>query len=179
VNRIHKHAKISNVNQAWANYMKIRNEYIHKCRESESKYENDQLLKLSNCSFTTKECWNLCKSVLGKSVNHDSPPLINNGELITGNNDKADIFNKIFQENSTVDDTGKQLPNIRGVDALSILDKIVITPIDVAYQFSDLNISKAYGPDGLGPKMLKQLEPAICVPMLQLFKASIGQNIVP
>ncbi len=54
VNRIHKRAKISNVNQAWANYRKIRNEYIHKCRESESKYENDQLLKLSNCSFTTK-----------------------------------------------------------------------------------------------------------------------------
>ena len=27
--------------------------------------------------------------------------------------------------------------------------------------------------------MLKQLEPAICVPMLQLFKASIEQNIVP
>ena len=47
----------------------------------------------------------LYKSVLGKTANHDSPPLINNGELITGNNDKAEIFNKIFLENATVDDT--------------------------------------------------------------------------
>ena len=181
VDRIHKRAKISNYNQAWVNYRKIRNEYIQKCRESESKYEKDQLFKLSNCSFTTKECWSLYKSVLGKTANHDSPPFINNGQLITGNNDKAELFNKIFLENSTVDDTGRQLPNLRDVDATagSVFDKIVITPTDVADQFSNLNISKAYGPDGLGPKMLKQLEPAICVPMLQLFKASIEQNIVP
>ena len=107
--------------------------------------------------------------------------MISNGELITGNTDKAELLNKIFLENSTVDDTGRQLPNLRDVDAtaLSVFDKLVITPTDVADQFSNLNISKAYGPDGLRPKMLKQLEPAICFPMLQLFKASIEQNTVP
>ena len=91
---------------------------------------------------------------MGKTANHDSPPLINNGELITGNNDKAELFNTIFLENSTVDDTGRQLPNLRDVDATawSVFDKIVITPTDVADKFSNLNISKAYDPDGLGPK---------------------------
>ena len=42
---------------------------------------------------------------------------------------------------------------------------ILITEQDVLYQLSNLNVNKPHGPDGVTPKLLKQLSYSICKPL--------------
>ena len=62
---------------------------------------------------------------------------------------------------------------------IPVLENIDITGQDVAGQLSSLNISKSYGPDGLGPRLLKELKPVIVETLQKMFQASLRQEIVP
>ena len=54
-----------------------------------------------------------------------------------------------------------------------------MTEQDVAGKLSRLNISKSYGPDGLGPRLLNELKPVIVEALQKMFQASLWQEIVP
>ena len=181
VNRIHKRAKLLRYDWAWANYRNVRNGYIQNCRDAEKQYDITQIAKLSQCSFTTKECWKLFRSVLGLNAEHNLPPLLVGNNIVTENKAKADIFNTLFLEKSSIDDQGRVPPDVIDgtIPPADILDNIIITHQDVDDQFSLLNISKAYGPDGIGPRLLKIIWPSISDSMFCLFRASLDQMKIP
>ena len=46
---------------------------------------------LQTCSFTTKECWKLYKSILGLTSDHMFPAMIDGGVVINDNEAKAEL----------------------------------------------------------------------------------------
>ena len=182
VERIHRRAKRSNNNtQAWADFRKLRNQYVQQCRNAEVNHTRLENAKLSNCNFTSKESWRIFKSALGLGSANPCPPLIFNGCTTNDDASKANIFNTIFLNKSILDDSNKPLPDETVVLPTDhpVLSDINITVREVSEQLSLLDTSKACGPDGIGPRLLKSIAPAIVDPMCRLFKASLDQRTVP
>ena len=61
-------------------------------------------------------------------------------------------------------------------DALTEID---VTELDVLDQLETLDINKAYGADGVPPKLLKEGRNQICKSLCQLFNLSLKKSIVP
>jgi len=89
------------------------------------------------------------------------------------------VFNRLFAEKASLDDTGHELPIVHDLDDISIIDHIPITLTDVSDQLALLNPSKAYGPDGVGPRLLKIVSSVIALPLLELLQASFRHRRVP
>ncbi len=179
VGRRHKHAKTSNDAESWAEFRHIRNEYIQSCRDAEKLYDKRRIERLSQSSFSTKECWSLYKSVLGINSQSSYPSLNDRGNIVVDDASKANVFNQLFVNNATIDDTGKELPVVDIPLDIPTIEHIDITLTDVRDQLSTLNPSKSYGPDGVGPRLLKELKQVVAPPLLHLFKESMRQRKVP
>ena len=99
------------------------------------------------------------RNVCTNSLSH--PIFDGNNKVIADDADKAESFNNVFVEKSRIDGINRELPNVIIPTDIPVLENIDITEQDVAGQLSSLNISKSYGPDGLGPRLLKELKPVI------------------
>ncbi len=182
VDRSHKYAKRQRDAQSWAVFRKLRNAYIQNCRDAQSRYDREQTQKLSECSFSTKECWQLYKTVLGMNSDNCYPALVYNDNVISDDCEKATIFNNIFLQKSFLDDTGKVLPLFEDNNDdpfTPTVDTIPFTLTDVTDQLTLLNPSKAYGPDGIGPRLLKELKSVIGPSLHSLFSCSLQQMKIP
>ena len=175
--RAHRFAKNNIGPDNWARYRHIRNNYIQECRNAEKQYESIRLQKIRESSFSTKECWNLYKSVLNIHNKPSIPTLLDDDTPITDDKDKANVFNEFFLSNSQLDDSNTELPESRGSD--TTLDQIEITIKDVSDQISLLDITKAYGPDNISPRLLKLLGETVVSPLYKLFNMSLKNKKVP
>ena len=94
---------------------------------------------------------------------------------------KATIFNDLFISKSEIDDSGILPPNDNSLQDIANeqLNHIDITLQDVIDQLATLDINKAYGPDGIGPKVLKNISNSIAPSLLKLFRASLALRTVP
>ena len=178
VNRSHNRAKRTNTTLSWATFRKVRNSYIQNCRDAESRFASKQIDKLTESPFSSKECWRLYRSVLDINTERGCPSFSHNGKVYTSNKDKANLMNTLFVEKSNIDDTGKVLPIIYNHPA-NMLSDLELSLTDVSDQLGALDISKAHGPDGVGPRLLKTIKSEIAPSMLKLFKASLAQQCVP
>ena len=152
-----------------------RNIYIQQCILAKRQYDTD----LSISTFSSKECWHLYKKVLGIRSNDSIPALLSNDNVITDNKLKANAFNDTFIGNTSIDDTGKHTPAVMIDHTAPTLMEIVITRQDVTDQLGLLDINKAYGPDGLGPRILKGVCKSIITPLYKLLNASLNIGRVP
>ena len=59
------------------------------------------------------------------------------------------------------------------------MNLIDVSELDVFFTLSKLDISKATGSDGFGPKLLKFCAPAISTPIQHLFSLSLSQHCIP
>ena len=99
------------------------------------------------------------------------------GDLVTNSTEKANILNSQFQsvftkETPLTDDHKKsqQCPDI---------PDILFTPPGVQKLLEGLNPNKACGPDGILPRVLKELAPAIAPILTDLFNRSYQTGVVP
>ncbi len=88
-------------------------------------------------------------------------------------------MNILFAKKASLEDNDKELPDINIPIDIPTVDHISITLTDVTDQISILNPSKAYGPDGIGPRLLKELMPVIAEPLRGLFQTSPTQKKYP
>ncbi len=105
VSSCHTRAKTAQCANSWEEYRRMRNQYIQACRDAKSEHEAKRLSDISNCSFSTKQCWTLYKSVLGINSETSYPSLCVNDEVIVDDESKANTFNQLFAKNSSIDDT--------------------------------------------------------------------------
>lgn len=176
--RSHRDAKRLNTPEKWSGFRKIRNIYIQSCRDAKQKYENDRLEEISRCSFQTKKCWNIYKSVLKTKKICSIPTLEMDGHILTNELDKANVFNEMFLSNSKLQENDNDnLPRIIVPD--HSIDHIEISSEDIMFQLGNLDTTKAYGPDNIGPKLLKLIKPAVVEPLRMLFAASLRSKTFP
>ena len=102
-----------------------------------------------------------------------------NNEVVTDNGSKATLFNSYFCEQSTVDDTNASLPPANR--PTSKLDNITISETDVLDALSNINTSKASGPDLISPRILKEAAKGLSLPLSDLYFPSDWKlaNVIP
>ena len=125
----------------------------------------------------SRDFWRIANSVLsrGKSV---IPPLFNRPEVLPSASDKAKLFAKNFSKNSNLDDSGISLPVFPSRTNLK-LHNISITPKMVKNVITNLDSSKASGPDCIPVVVLKNCEPEISYILAKLFNNCLKESCFP
>ena len=105
----------------------------------------------------SQDFWRIANSVLNKGKSA-IPPLLNGLELLSSASDKAKLFAKNFSKNSNLFGSGISLPVFPSRANLK-LHNISITPKMVQNVITNLDSSKASGPDCIPVVVLKNCEP--------------------
>jgi hypothetical protein len=103
------------------------------------------------------------------------------GSIQNDDEGKATLFNEYFTNVQTLS-SAPDADNLVEHDldeAGPHLDTITATAQDVKDLLSILNVTKAYGPDNIGPKLLKEAAPSITASLVKLFNFSLSKGIFP
>ena len=118
--------------------------------------------------------WRIANSVLNKGKSA-IPPLFNGPEVLSSASDKAKLFAKNFSKNSNLDDSGISLPVFPLRTNLK-LHNISITPKIVKKVITNLDSSKASGPDCIPVVVLKNCEPELSYILAKLFSKCLKES---
>ena len=143
-----------------------KNRYVEKKKES-----------IVSQKVGSRDFWHIANSVLnrGKSA---IPPLFNGPEVLTSASEKAKLFAELFSKNSNLDDSGHELPSFNRRTDIT-LSNMVITPKMVKKAISNLDSSKASGPDGIPVVVLKNCEPELSFILTDLFNLCLKESCFP
>ena len=106
------------------------------------------------------------------------PPLFNGPEVLSSASNKAKLFAKNFSKNSNLDDSGISLPAFPSKTNLK-LHNISITPKMVKKVITNLDSSKASGPDCIPVVVLKNGEPELSHILAELFIMCLKESCFP
>ena len=177
-----------------------RNHFFHlyqQNKSSESKVKSRQasnrckkVLEAAKLAYATKtkesitsqklgsrDFWPIANSVLNKGKSA-IPPLFNGPEVLSPASDKAKLFAKNFSKNSNFDDSGISLPVFPSTTNLK-LHNISITPKMVKKVITNLDSSKASGPDCIPVMVLKNCEPGLSYILDELFNKCLKKSCFP
>ena len=124
----------------------------------------------------SRDCWQIANSVLNKGKSAITP-LFNGPEVLSSPSDKAKLFAKNFYKNSD-DDSGISLPAFPSRTNLK-LHNISITPKMVKKVITNLNSSKASGPDCIPVVVLKNCQPELSYILAKLFNNCLKESCFP
>ena len=165
-----------------------RNHFFHLYQQNKSSESNVKLgfLKLPSLHMLLKQkspslprnlalrTWRIANSVLNKGKSA-IPPLFNRLEVLSSASDKAKLFAKNFSKNSNLDDSGISLPVFPSRTNLK-LHNISITPKMIKKVITDLDSSKASGPDCIPVVVLKNCEPEPSYVLAKLFNKCLKES---
>ena len=121
--------------------------------------------------------WRIANSVLNKGKSA-IPPLFNGLEVLSSASDKAKLFAKSFSKNSNLDVSGISLLVFPSRTNLK-LHNISITPKMVKKAITNLDSSKASGPDCIPLVVLKNCEPELSYILAKLFNKCLKESCFP
>ena len=125
----------------------------------------------------SRDFWRIVNSVLSKGKSA-TPPLFNGPEVLSSASDKAKLFAKKFSKNSNLDDSGISLPVFPSRTNLK-LHNISITPKMVRKVITNLDSSKASGPDCIPVVVLNNCEPELSYVLAKLFNNCLKDSCFP
>ena len=128
-----------------------------------------------NKNVVTKKLWSYIKSKRQDNIG-DVGPLNFQGETHTDPLTNANIFANYFSSVFTNEDTS-HIPSMEG-DPLPCIDAIQVHSEGVAKLLSNIDPSKAHGPDNLPVRFLKEVSCEIAPALALIFQASLDQGIL-
>ena len=179
--RLYRRAKLSNNCNHWSKFKSVRNNVTSLIRQSKSNYYERLSSKLKSGSLSSRDWWKTLKSMMTSHNLTSIPPLfdISNGLLIMDENEKANVLNNYFANQSLVDESLTTLPDESFYLTHDTLDAIHVMPSEVFDVLKTLKAGKASGPDGINNRVLieaaGQLAPHLC----DLFNQSLNTSSVP
>ena len=129
----------------------------------------------------SRNFWPIANSVLKKSKSA-IPPLFNGLEVLSSASDKTKLFVLNFSNNSNFDDSGISFPVFPPVFPSKTnlkLHNISITPKMVKKVITNLDSSKASGPDCIPVVVLKNCEPELSYILAKLFNKCLKESCFP
>jgi hypothetical protein len=178
-NRAHNLAKSDNTSAAWQQFRVTRNLYFSEIKRL--KFEHEQKLLSSMKSTLTsnpRKWWSFSKKLFGNSQT-GIPTLNDNGIIITNDLDKANSFNNFFKQTATLDDSNAVLPPDYPTLCDSTLETFYVEEADTRNYLHKLNANKAFGPDGISPKLLKEGASELAPSLTKLFNRSLQDGKFP
>jgi len=100
------------------------------------------------------------------------------GQTVTSDEGMAEILNKAFQEAFTREDT-TSIPVPEDKCEHSFLESVRFQPAAVKRKIRELRTDAASGPDGLGPKVLQELQDELSPVLAAIFEKSLDEGTVP
>ncbi|MEW8546213.1 MAG: reverse transcriptase family protein [Candidatus Thiodiazotropha sp.] len=163
----------------WEKYKKLRNMVVREIRKSKAEYFDKLENSINSDSIDPKMFWKASKCLLNTNKkSYTIPPLFSDGRYAETDEEKANVLNDFFAAQSIVNDENKQLPPIRPV-TYSQLQTISFTRQDVKDVLSNLQVSKASGPDLISPRLLKEGAEILATPLSVLFNFLITNEYFP
>ena len=113
------------------------------------------------------------------SPSHSIPAIVSlDSNTVSAESDKANLFNTYFH--SIFTRSSYKIPPLEGLPSPThTLSDIGISEMDVYEALNSLDISKAMGIDGIGPKVLKHCAVALYEPLHHLFLLCLSQCSLP
>ncbi|XP_065557657.1 uncharacterized protein LOC136025555 [Artemia franciscana] len=113
---------------------------------------------------------------LRKLGRHSVPDQENNSSVSSCASEKANLLNQQVASVFSKDDLQSTLPPAEQAHTPIPMLHSPITLEEVTKQLKELDANKSTGHDGLTPRLLKELSPAISVPLAKLFNLSLTQG---
>jgi hypothetical protein len=175
-------AKHINTADSWTKYK--QSFYHYQCELSCLKLEYEQSKYDYLCQEgqnNPKKWWSLLKQINKNNYSSDTiPPIELNNVILTDDADKAEAFNDFFLSVTELDDSNAFLPHEPVINpVIDRLEFIEITATDINDQLGLIDVSKAYGPDEISPRLLKEGGNPMSSLLLNLFNMSLVSSKFP
>lgn len=145
-----------------------------------NKYKQKLTSQILDKSIPPGKWWRIVKSLSKCNNKKKVPsPINSNGKIHIHPVDKASELNKHFASISHIETTNEPRLPPQGPGPPHSIERINITAQDVVDQLSNLNITKPPGPDGISPKILKNIIPSIKHPIAKLFNLTLQHQELP
>jgi L-rhamnose mutarotase len=158
----------------WDIYRNSRNKYFQECERIKIEFEEHIYSTLSSeITKNPKKWWSLVGNVMGSSKKSQYPAMVRNGQIYSTDKEKAEAFNETYLESSSTVNDDYELPNENMFYEHETLDNIEILEKDVEDVLKCINVNKAYGPDGVSPRLIKEAGPSITKILTRIFNKSL------
>jgi predicted transcriptional regulator len=158
----------------YKNYAKARNQAKNECRIAERDFER----KLANeAKSNPKAFFKYAQSKI-KTRSTICDLMKSDGTLTTTDGEKADALNTYFASVFTDEDIS-QLPSFNSRHFIAPLHHIEVTRDMIIKKIDNLKTNKSAGPDGIYPRVLKELKLEIVCPLLHLYSSSLREGKLP
>ena len=157
----------------YAKYAEARNQARWECRKAKKTFERT-LAK--DDKRNPKAMFSYINSKL-KTKTGIADLDIETGKATT-DSEKAETLNKFSSDAFTDEDTSN-IPSFHTEDTRKPLEKLKITEEEVKKRLESLNQNKSPGPDGLHPRVLKELSSEISKPLAIIMQKSLDGHTLP
>ena len=140
-------------------------------------YANKTKGSITSQKVGCHDFWQVANSVLNKGKSA-IPHLFNGLEVLSFASDKAKLFAKNFSKNSNLLDSVISLPVFLSRTTLK-LHNIPVTPKMVKKVITNIDLSKASGPDSIPVVVLKNCEPELSYILAELFNKCLKESCFP
>lgn len=166
-------------------YKRLRNWVCNEIRKAEKRY---YLNLVDQAGGNQGKTWQVINEIMGRKRHSAGLPEKihqNDGKEVTGRQQICDAMNSFFVN------IGPELAKkVKSIDANPIAqikqvspeESFFIKPVteyEIFCKLSRLNPRKAFGPDGLHPRFLKDIAPWITSPLTSIINRSFEKGIVP
>ena len=173
-------AKEINTIWSWELFKRYRNDLTNKIRTRKEEYRLDIENKINTDETQgSKIWWKLVNQFTIKKglSSSDIPPIQFENKVYYLSEEKADVFNTYFVNNSTLNGTDDELPILE--ESGVILPQLVITEEMILDVIKNLNPNKAVGPDLVHNKLLIKGADVIAKPLEILLNRSLNEEKFP
>ena len=140
------------------------------------RYESIVVESLSDPNLNIRNFWKISKRILDEKSERTIPLLLENDNLVSEDDRKADIFNNYFASIASLDHS-EPLPKLPDFQFLTDARIQHIQELEVQRLLSKLNVHKSTGPDAIGNWVLKHCSSSLCKPLTALFNKSLSDGI--
>lgn len=158
----------------WEHYARARNKLRHLTRHFMAEYEEKIAFSIKE---NPKRFW---RYVSKKDKNRRSIPFLFNaeGKKLEDPEAIANLLNTTFASNFSSDSSAEpSCPDPRHIEHL--MPKLIITTEEVKKRLSKLDPNKAKGPDGIHPRLLKEISDIVTEPLCSLYNLSLKTKKLP